>query len=290
MIAIRRVAFGASVAIAVGCLATTSSPAPAPPARVALKGGVFTMGGGERPEENPAHRVTLSPFAIDRHEVTVSRFGRFVAKTRYVTEAESFGWSGVFQVNTGEWTKVDGAHWRTPWGPKGPKPRPDHPVVHVSWKDADAFCRAEGGRLPTEAEWEFAARGGVAGQTFPWGEELRPGGKPAANWWQGTFPYDPKVEDGFLQFAPVGRFKANGFGLYDMVGNVWEWTADWFSRDAYAKSAPRDPKGPATGAERVIRGGSWMCSENYCRNFRNAARSMSAPDSGLDNLGFRCAY
>lgn len=248
------------------------------------------MGGGERPEENPSHTVTVSPFAIDRTEVTVARFRDFVRKTRYVTEAEKIGWSGVFNLQSHQWTKVDGASWKAPQGPKAP-PAADHfPVVHVSWNDARAFCAAQGGRLPSEAEWEFASRGGKPGQTFPWGNELKPGGKPAANWWQGVFPDAPKVEDGFASIAPVGSFPANGFGLRDMVGNVWEWCADWFDRDYYKRSPRQDPQGPITGTERVIRGGSWMCSENYCRNFRNAARSGTAPDSGLDNLGFRCVY
>jgi formylglycine-generating enzyme required for sulfatase activity len=257
---------------------------------VALKGGSFTMGGGERREENPAHRVTLSPFRIDPYEVTVARFASFVKRTNHVTDAETYGWSGVFDVRAGEWTKRDGATWRRPAGPRSPTAEENTPVVHVSHRDAMAFCRAEAGRLPTEAEWEYAARGGYEGRVFPWGNEPSVGGRHQANWWQGVFPGAPKVEDGFAGVAPVGRFRPNGYGLYDMVGNVWEWSADWYARDAYSRSPVKDPRGPASGTEKVIRGGSWMCSLNYCRNFRNAARSMTAPDSGLDNLGFRCAY
>ena len=258
--------------------------------RVSLRGGTFKMGGGERPEENPAHSVTVSPFAIDITEVTVARFGRFIAATKYRTDAEKWGWSGVFDITGQTWTPVNGATWDKVAGPNAPKAAHDDPVTHVSWNDAVAFCAYERGRLPTEAEWEFASRGGKEGEIYPWGDELRPGGKPAANWWQGTFPAKPRVEDGYKSRAPVARFKPNGYGLYDMIGNVWEWNSDWYDAAYYAKSPSVNPKGPATGKDRVMRGGSWMCSENYCRNFRNAARSFSAPDTGLDNLGFRCAY
>jgi formylglycine-generating enzyme required for sulfatase activity len=274
--------------------ATAASPdakSPAPmEGRVTLPGGTFTMGGGERPEENPAHSVTVSPFAIDITEVTVARFGRFIAATKYRTDAEKWGWSGVFDITGQAWTPVNGATWDKVAGPSAPKAAPDDPVTQVSWNDAVAFCAYEKGRLPTEAEWEFASRGGKDKEIYPWGDELRPGGKPAANWWQGTFPAKPRVEDGFKSRAPVARFKPNGYGLYDMIGNVWEWNADWYDPTYYAKSPAVNPRGPTAGKDRVMRGGSWMCSENYCRNFRNAARSSSAPDTGLDNLGFRCAY
>ena len=185
---------------------------------------------------------------------------------------------------------MNGATWKEVGGPGSKPSAPNDPVTHVSWNDAVAFCAYEKGRLPTEAEWEYAARGGKEGEIFPWGNELRPGGKPAANWWQGVFPSKLTKEDGFLSRAPVGRFKPNGYGLYDMIGNVWEWNADWFDAGYYSKSPVENPKGPVQGKDRVMRGGSWMCSENFCRNFRNAARSFAAPDSGLDNLGFRCAY
>ncbi len=261
-----------------------------PSGAVPIPGGRFTMGGGERIEENPPHLVMVPSFAIDTHEVTVERFSTFIAATQNRTEAEKWGWSGVFDIQKQDWKPVNGATWKEVGGP-GSKPSAlNDPVTHVSWNDAAAFCAYEKGRLPTEAEWEYAARGGREGEIFPWGNELRPGGKPAANWWQGVFPSKPTREDGFLSRAPVGRFKPNGYGLYDMIGNVWEWNADWFDAGYYSESPVENPKGPAQGKDRVMRGGSWMCSENFCRNFRNAARSFAAPDSGLDNLGFRCAY
>ena len=263
---------------------------PAPSSPVRIPGGRFTMGGGDRPEENPAHRVVVKTFAIDPTEVTVARFAKFIATTKHRTEAEKWGWSGVFDLKSQAWKPVNGATWKRAGGPKSQVSAPRDPVTHVSWNDAQAFCAHEKGRLPTEAEWEYAARGSRNGDIYPWGNDLRPGGKPAANWWQGVFPAKQTAEDGYLSRAPVGKFKPNGYGLYDMIGNVWEWNADWFDAAYYTHSPVDNPKGPAQGKDRVMRGGSWMCSENYCRNFRNAARSFAAPDSGLDNLGFRCAY
>jgi formylglycine-generating enzyme len=268
--------------------AATTPRKAAPRGMVALPGGTFRMGTDQGfPYEGPAHPVTLRPFAIDTHEVTVAQFGRFVRATGYKTEAERYGWSGVFDVKAARWTRSDGATWRHPEGPATTAP-PTEPVTQVSWADAGAYCKWAGKRLPTEAEWEFAARGGQD-VTYAWGHHLRPGGKPAANWWQGVFPQRNTVEDGYLRRAPVGRFAPNGYGLYDMAGNVWEWTLDWFSEKGYPGGAQVDPQGPAQGQERVIRGGSWMCSENYCTGYRVSARSHSAPDSGLNNLGFRCA-
>ncbi|HET8647873.1 MAG TPA: formylglycine-generating enzyme family protein [Vicinamibacteria bacterium] len=271
--------------------AAAAGPAGAAPARpdmARLPGGTFVMGTDKGfPYEGPAHTVTVKPFALDTHEVTVAQFGRFVRATGYKTEAEKFGWSGVFDVKAGQWTRADGASWRRPEGPGRAAP-PDEPVTQVSWADAAAYCKWAGKRLPTEAEWEFAARGGQD-QLYAWGHHLRPGGKPAANWWQGVFPTRNTGEDGYLRRAPVGRFAPNAYGLYDLAGNVWEWTQDWFSEKGYAREPAVDPRGPASGSERVIRGGSWMCSENYCTGYRVAARSHSAPDSGLNNLGFRCA-
>jgi sulfatase modifying factor 1 len=282
------------LALLLGAPKAADPPGPQkkPPAAAPVKipGGRFTMGGGERPEENPPHVVVVKSFAIDPTEVTVARFGTFIAATKYRTDAEKWGWSGVFNLKTETWTPVNGATWKKVAGPASPPSAPNDPVTHVSWNDAQAFCTFAKGRLPTEAEWEYAARGGKEGEIYPWGNELRPGGKPAANWWQGVFPTKLLAEDGYLSRAPVGRFKPNGYGLYDMIGNVWEWNADWFDAAYYSKSPVDNPKGPAVGKDRVMRGGSWMCSENYCRNFRSAARSSSAPDSGLDNLGFRCVY
>jgi len=248
------------------------------------------MGGGERIEENPPHLVVVRSFAIDPYEVTVERFSKFIEETKHRTEAEKWGWSGVFDIQKQDWKPVNGATFKEVAGPGSKPSAPNDPVTHVSYNDAEAFCSWAKGRLPTEAEWEYAARGGREGEIYPWGNQLRPDGKPAANWWQGVFPSKLTKEDGFLSRAPVGRFKPNRYGLYDMIGNVWEWNADWFDAGYYSKSPVDNPKGPAQGKDRVMRGGSWMCSENFCRNFRNAARSFAAPDSGLDNLGFRCAY
>ena len=254
-----------------------------------VEGGTFRMGSDEEmPYEGPEHEVAVRPFWIDRREVTVGEFARFVEATGYKTEAERFGWSGVFDAADGEWRRGEGADWRHPEGAGSTAP-PDEPVTQVSWNDAAAYARWAGKRLPTEAEWEYAARGGLVGRKYSWGDELRPGGRPAANWWQGHFPERDTGEDGFVGRAPVGSFAPNGYGLYDTGGNVWEWCADWFGDDYYARSPAADPAGPDSGEERVIRGGSWMCSENYCTNYRVAGRSHTAPDTGLNNLGFRCA-
>jgi len=239
------------------------------------------------PYEGPVHRVAVKSFFMDAHEVTASEFSKFVEGTGYKTEAEGFGWSGVFELQAGEWRKVDGADWRHPEGP-GSAPLPDEPVTQVSWNDALQYARWSKKRLPTEAEWEFAARGGLVGRKYAWGDELRPGGRPVANWWQGTFPDHNTGEDGFLGRAPVGKFPPNGYGLYDMAGNVWEWCSDFWDPDYYARTPGADPTGPASGAERVIRGGSWLCAENYCQGYRVAARKHTTPESGLNNLGFRC--
>ncbi len=278
--------------------ATTES-ANAPPAgkpagverqgMVFINGGAFLMGGDkDMPEEAPVHQVTLKSFWMDARETTVAEFAKFVAATGYQTEAEKFGWSGVFDVKTGEWGRVDGADWRHPEGARS-EARPDEPVCQVSWNDAAAYAKWAGKRLPTEAEWEYAARGGLVGKRYAWGDELRPGGRPVANWWQGRFPERDTGEDGYTTRAPVGKFEPNGYGLYDVGGNVWEWCADWFDAEYYARSSVSNPIGPEAGVERVIRGGSWMCSENFCSNYRVAARSHATPDSGLNNLGFRCA-
>lgn len=252
-----------------------------------LPAGEFLMGAeGEMPFESPVHRVKLKSFWIDKTEVTVADFERFVKAANYRTEAEKFGWSGVFSVEESDWTKIDGANWRNPFG-DGAKPPPNEPVTQISWNDANAYAKWAGKRLPTEAEWEYAARGGLVQKKYAWGDELRPNGKPNANWWQGNFPDENTVEDGFLRLAPVGSFAPNGYDLSDMTGNVWEWTADWYDENYYAASPSENPTGPETGIERVIRGGSWLCSENYCSNYRPSARSFAPPDSGLNNTGFR---
>jgi formylglycine-generating enzyme required for sulfatase activity len=254
-----------------------------------IKGGTFLMGTGDgMPYEAPAHETTIKAFWMDEHEVTVAEFSRFVAATGYRTDAEKYGWSGVFNLKTGEWEKVDGADWQHPDGPQS-KAVSNEPVCQVSWSDAEAYAGWAGKRLPTEAEWEYAARGGLAGKKYAWGDDLRPLGKPVANWWQGHFPEHNTGEDGFIGRAPVKSFQPNGYGLYDVAGNVWEWCADWYGEDYYQSSAHDNPLGPTGGTERVIRGGSWLCAENFCTNYRVAGRSHATPDSGLNNLGFRCA-
>lgn len=255
---------------------------------VFIEGGEFMMGtdGGMRNEE-PSHSVRVSPFYMDKYEVTVGEFEKFVNETKYATEAERFGWSAVFDVGTGKWSGTKGAYWRNPDG-DGKRPSADEPVTQISWNDANAFAAWAGKRLPTEAEWEFAARGGLIGKEYAWGDELRPDGSPAANWWQGSFPDNNTAEDGFVKRAPVGNFAANGYGLFDMGGNVWEWVADRYSETYYRNSPDTDPAGPNLGAERVLRGGSWMCSETFCSNYRVAARSYATPDSAMNNTGFRC--
>ncbi|HQU86466.1 MAG TPA: formylglycine-generating enzyme family protein [Pyrinomonadaceae bacterium] len=260
-----------------------------PSGMILIKGGNFQMGDDSgMPFEMPAHTVELDSFLIDEHEVTIAEFAEFVNVTNYKTEAEKFGWSGVFNFETGEWTRIDGANWRNPSG-KDSTAKENEPVTQISWNDANEFAKWKGKRLPTEAEFEFAARGGLVGKKYAWGDELRPNGKVLANFWQGTFPVKNTLEDGFLSVAPVKSFAPNGYGLYDMTGNVWEWTADWFAEDYYENSPKKNPKGANSGTERSIRGGSFLCAENFCSNYRVAGRSHATPDSGLNNLGFRCA-
>jgi formylglycine-generating enzyme required for sulfatase activity len=283
---------GRLFALALFCCAASvawGQKTPPPAGMVRIPGGTFAMGANDdMPFEGPVHMVSVRPFFLDTNEVTISEFARFVRATGYKTEAEKFGWSGVFDTDLRQWTKGDGANWRHPDGPQK-TPKQSEPVTQVSYADAQAYARWAQKRLPTEAEWEWAARGGLSRKTYAWGDELNPHNKPQANWWQGTFPDNNTRADGFLGPAPVGSFAPNGYGLSDMAGNVWEWCADWFDETYYKRSPKANPTGPETGTERVIRGGSWMCSLNYCRGFRAAARSHSAPDSGLNNLGFRCA-
>lgn len=255
---------------------------------VLIKGGTFQMGTDDgMPYESPVHAVEIESFYMDKHEVTVAEFAKFAAATNYKTDAEKFGWSGVFNFETGEWQRVDGADWRNPEGKIAANP--NEPVVQISWKDADAYAKWAGKRLPTEAEFEYAARGGLIGKKYSWGDELKPNGKPQANWWQGNFPDKNTNEDGFFSRAPVKSFAPNGFGLYEMTGNVWEWCGDWYADDYYVNSPGKNPPGAKNGDERVIRGGSFLCAENFCTNYRVAGRSHATPDSGLNNLGFRCA-
>ena len=259
----------------------------APKDMIFINGEKFKMGSDHgMPYEAPVHEVSVNSFWIDKHEVTVAEFERFVKETGFVTEGERIGWSGVFSVAEHAWIRCDKVSWRNPdCGDK--KPNPNEPVTEVSWNDAVAYAKWAGKRLPTEAEFEFAARGGLVQNEYAWGNELRPNGKPVANWWQGTFPQKDTKEDGFNGRAPVMSFPPNGYGLYDIAGNVWEWTADWYVDDYYEWGSTDNPTGAAKSENKVIRGGSWLCAENYCTNYRAAGRSNTPTDSSLNNLGFR---
>jgi sulfatase modifying factor 1 len=272
-----------------------------------LDGGEFLMGneGADAyPDdgEGPVHPVTLRPFGIDVTAVTNAAFTEFVRHTDHVTDAERFGWSFVFAGLLPEefpdtrgvaeapwWRQVYGATWRKPEGPHSDiADRLDHPVVHVSWNDAQAYCRWAGTRLPTEAEWEYAARGGLEGRSFPWGDDLEPDGGHRMNVWQGEFPAHNTRADGYYGAAPAGTFAPNGYGLHNTTGNVWEWCSDWYDAGYYAARPEDNPVGPPSGSARVMRGGSYLCHASYCRRYRVAARSANTPDSSTGNLGFRC--
>ncbi len=254
--------------------------------------------------ETPVHDVLLSPFHLDATAVTNAQFATFVKATGHVTDAERFGSSAVFHLVVSApradllgraegapwWVEVRGADWRHPEGGGSTVgDRQHHPVVHVSWHDAQAYAAWAGKRLASEAEWEFAARGGLAGRRFPWGDDLTPGGRWRCNIWQGTFPTHNTEDDGYLTTAPVKRYAPNGYGLHQLAGNVWEWCADWFSARYYAASPAADPPGPPSGSSRVMRGGSYLCHDSYCHRYRVAARSSNTPESSAGNLGFRCA-
>ena len=275
---------------------------------VRLDGGAFLMGaddgeGYPTDGEGPVREVRLSPFWIDATAVSNGQFADFVDATGYVTDGERYGWSFVFggllpddfpdtrgSAHAPWWRQVFGASWRTPEGPQSDiSSRADHPVVHVSWNDATAYCAWAGMRLPTEAEWEYAARGGLEQKRYPWGDELTPGGAHMCNIWQGTFPSDNTLDDGFFGTAPVDAFPANGFGLHNTSGNAWEWCGDWFHRSFHADGPRDNPAGPPSGEAKVIRGGSYLCHRSYCNRYRVAARSSNTPDSTTGHMGFRCA-
>ena len=295
-----------------------------------LDGGEFTMGSDQHyAEEAPAHRVRIGPFGIDRHPITNRRYDEFVTATGYVTVAERpldpaaypgappenlVAGSLVFTPTPGPvdlrhisqwWTWTPGASWRHPNGPaSGIEDRPDHPVVHVAHEDAEAYATWIGAALPTEAQWEFAARGGLDAAAYTWGDDARPDGQVMANFWDGPdFPW--RTSPGFGATTPVGSFPANGYGLFDMAGNVWEWTADWWSArhpDDATKPCcvPNDPRGGDLDASfdpaqpqfpiprKVIKGGSHLCADTYSRRYRPAARRPQMIDTGMSHAGFRC--
>ena len=272
---------------------------PAQTFRMGDSDGVGYPGDGE----TPVHEVRISEFSIDATSVTNADFARFVAETGYRTEAELFGFSAVFHLavaapkeaimgpasGTPWWYGVKGADWAHPGGPdSGIENLQDHPVVHISHNDALAYCAWAGRALPTEAQWEAASRGGLDGARYPWGSEFPgKGGHWRANIWQGDFPRSNTVDDGFLTTAPVRTYSPNAYGLWQTVGNVWEWCADWFNPRYYARSAEADPTGAKYGTARVMRGGSYLCHDSYCNRYRNAARSSNTPDSSMGNGGFR---
>lgn len=290
---------------------------------IRLDGGPFLMGsddldGWPDDGEGPVREVTLSPFYLDQTAVTNARFAEFIEATGYKTEAERFGWSYVFHLLVpakikrklaGDrrveglqwWIGVEGASWRKPEGPGSHiKKRMDHPVVHVSWHDARHFAQWAGKRLPTEAEWEYAARGGLVRKRYCWGDELLPKGKHMCNIWQGDFPRSNSAADGYIGTAPARSFPRNGYGFYNMAGNVWEWCADAFSPHWHLPDKPEtriNPQGPSeaelTGVpsehRRVMRGGSYLCHDSYCNRYRVGARTGNTPDSSTGNCGFRCA-
>jgi formylglycine-generating enzyme required for sulfatase activity len=276
-------------------------------AQALVPAGDFVMGdsSGDRipaDGEVPQHRVTLSAYSIDATSVTNAAFDNFVQATGYRTDAEAFGYSAVFHLavqapagdvmgpasGTPWWFGVRGADWRRPGGRDSSiDGLEDHPVVHVSWNDAVAYCAWAGRRLPTEAEWECASRGGIDQAKYPWGDDEVDAGGWRANIWQGEFPRVNTQDDGFLTTAPVRSFQPNGYGLWQTVGNVWEWCQDWMDPAYYSRSPAKSPAGPESGSVRVLRGGSYLCHVSYCNRYRNSARSRNTPDSSMGNAGFR---
>lgn len=309
----------------------SGAPGPAPAKdMIWIPGGTFMMGSDHHyPEEAPTHPVTVNGFWIDRTQVTNRAFRRFVKDTGYVTVAERVpnaadypgalpemlvAGSVVFQQPPGRvpmnshynwWNWVPGADWRHPDGPESTlNGRDSHPVVHVAWEDVEAYAAWAGKSIPTEAEWERAARGGHEGRAFAWGEELAPKGKMLANYWQGEFPWQNLELDGYSRTAPVGSFPPNDYGLVDMIGNAWEWTSDWYTTrhepsgdccgaatvnpGGGSREASIDPNEPAAIPRKVLKGGSFACAENYCQRYRPAARMHHPMDTGTNHVSFRC--
>lgn len=317
------------------------APKPAPAGMVWIPGGEFSMGctdprndlcGGKEPMDDarPVHRVSVNTFWMDRTEVTNAEFARFVAATAYLTiaerkpRAEDYPGATPDQLVAGSvvfsppgeavpldnalrwWRYVPGANWRHPTGPGSTiKDHDNDPVVHVAYADAEAYAIWAGKRLPTEAEWEFAARGGLAGKRYTWGDDLTVDGKWMANIWQGAFPYKNSGDDGFVGIAPVASYPANAYGLHDMAGNAWEWCSDWYRPDAYARDVRhavngvvRNPRGPSQTEsqdpqepgvpKRVQRSGSFLCTDQYCTRYMVGSRGKAAPDTGTNHAGFRC--
>ncbi|WP_202424445.1 formylglycine-generating enzyme family protein [Duganella levis] len=283
--------------------------APAPRATVAFPAVTFLMGtdydrANRGDGEGPVRPVALSPFSIHAYPVTNADFTEFVRATAYVTESERYGNSFVFQGQIPDglydelvtdtlaaapwWCLVDGASWRAPEGAgSGIADRMTHPVVHVSWNDAMAYATWSGGALPTEAQWEYAARGGLEQKLYPWGDELNPQGQYLCNVWQGEFPDLNTAADGYAATSPVDAFPPNGHGLYSVTGNTWEWCLD-FWHTAFSAAPSSDPLGPPSGDARVMKGGSFLCHLSYCNRYRPAARTRNTPDSAASNIGFRC--
>lgn len=258
-----------------------------PPGMVAVPGGQTQIGADDgMAGERPTFWVAVEPFFMDEHPVTVAEFRRFVEATGYRTQAETFGDAGVLDEQTKAWTLRKGANWRFPQGPNNPKAPDNHPVTQVSWNDAVAYARWAGKRLPTEIEWEHAARNGVNTRfRYPFGNDLTaPDGKPLANTWNGTFPNHDAVTDGFHYTSPVGYFGKTPLGLTDMTGNVWEWCADW-KQDYADLVAGRAPENPT---EKAQRGGSFLCEPGWCHGYRVSGRSFSTPETSLMHVGFRC--
>lgn len=326
----KEVAFGPTIS-------NSAAPAiPAPEGMAWIPGGEFSMGAQNPPgmddvgmkatlDSRPIHRVYVDGFFMDKTDVTNAQFEKFAKATGYVTvaerkpRAEDFPGAPPENLVAGSvifappdhpvaldnyfqwWTYVPGANWRHPLGPKSNiTGKGNYPVVHIAYEDAQAYAKWAGKRLPTEAEWEFAARGGLAGRPYVWGDDFRPNGKWMANTHEGHFPDKDTGEDGYVGLAPVAKFPANGYGLYDMAGNVWQWTSDWYRPDYYQKlkasGTARNPQGPDTSydpsepgqAKKVHRGGSFLCTDQYCSRYMVGTRGKGDPDTGTNHLGFRC--